>query len=216
MNLLKIAVGDSRDGIHLRHRAAVHLHGADRVEGRAGRRHLRGDEHRAFARSKAGSAWRRSAPTRSLPRSPARRSPRPRCSPRSRCRRCCSYDYNPRFAVGVVAGSSVLGMIIPPSAMLIIYSFVAEQSVGDMFLAGVVPGLLLAAAYVVAIWAMGRFTPGFVGGRDADGLPSRCPGREIAAKTLPIARADHRRAGRHLHRLADAGRGRRRGRRWSA
>jgi len=54
------------------------------------------------------------------------------------------YDYNPRFAVGVVAGSSVLGMIIPPSAMLIIYSFVAEQSVGDMFLAGVVPGIMLA------------------------------------------------------------------------
>ena len=36
------------------------------------------------------------------------------------------FDYNPRFAVGVVAGSSVLGMIIPPSAMLIIYAFVAE------------------------------------------------------------------------------------------
>ena len=60
------------------------------------------------------------------------------------------YDYNPRFAVGVVAGSSVLGMIIPPSAMLIIYSFVAEQSVGDMFLAGIVPGIMLAVAYIGA------------------------------------------------------------------
>ena len=62
------------------------------------------------------------------------------------------YDYNPRFAVGVVAGSSVLGMIIPPSAMLIIYSFVAEQSVGDMFLAGVFPGLLLAVAYICLLY----------------------------------------------------------------
>jgi len=95
------------------------------------------------------------------------------------------HDYNPRFAVGVVAGSSVLGMIIPPSAMLIIYSFVAEQSVGDMFLAGVVPGLMLAAAYVVAIWAMGRFTPGFVGGRAAEDFRA-LPWGEIAAKTLPI------------------------------
>ena len=69
--------------------------------------------------------------------------------------------------MGVVAGSSVLGMIIPPSAMLIIYSFVAEQSVGEMFLAGVVPGILLAVAYVGAIWFMGRFTPGFVGGRSS-------------------------------------------------
>jgi C4-dicarboxylate transporter DctM subunit len=93
-------------------------------------------------------------------------------------------DYNPRFAVGVVAGSSVLGMIIPPSAMLIIYSFTAGQSVGDMFLAGVIPGLLLAAAYVFAIWFMGRFTPGFVGGRvveDTEWMNKR----EIASKTLP-------------------------------
>ena len=61
------------------------------------------------------------------------------------------YDYGRRFAVGVVAGSSVLGMLIPPSVMLIIYAFVAEQSVGAMFLAGVVPGLLLSAAYIAAI-----------------------------------------------------------------
>lgn len=78
------------------------------------------------------------------------------------------YDYNPRFAVGVVAGSSVLGMIIPPSAMLIIYSFVAEQSVGDMFLAGVIPGLLLAAAYIGAIAFAGRFFPSYVGGRPVE------------------------------------------------
>ncbi|MEO0486842.1 MAG: TRAP transporter large permease [Pseudomonadota bacterium] len=95
------------------------------------------------------------------------------------------HNYNPRFAVGVVAGSSVLGMIIPPSAMLIIYSFVAEQSVGEMFLAGVVPGLLLAAAYVLAIAFMGRFTPGFVGGEKIDDH-TLMPWSEIATKTLPI------------------------------
>ncbi|MEL6806632.1 MAG: TRAP transporter large permease subunit [Pseudomonadota bacterium] len=93
-------------------------------------------------------------------------------------------DYNPRFAVGVVAGSSVLGMIIPPSAMLIIYSFVAEQSVGDMFLAGVIPGIMLAVAYVGAIWVMGRYTPGFVGGRVVQDTEWMSPG-EIASKTLP-------------------------------
>ncbi|QTN36842.1 TRAP transporter large permease [Cognatishimia activa] len=95
------------------------------------------------------------------------------------------HDYNPRFAVGVVAGSSVLGMIIPPSAMLIIYSFVAEQSVGEMFLAGVVPGLMLAAAYVLAIWFMGRFTPAFVGGSKIE-TETLMPWSEIAAKTIPI------------------------------
>jgi C4-dicarboxylate transporter, DctM subunit len=93
-------------------------------------------------------------------------------------------EYNPRFAVGVVAGSSVLGMIIPPSAMLIVYSFVAEQSVGDMFLAGIIPGILLAIAYLGAIWFMGRFTSGFVGGRDVQDAEwmSRS---EVASKTLP-------------------------------
>ncbi|WP_299474063.1 TRAP transporter large permease [uncultured Roseibium sp.] len=95
-----------------------------------------------------------------------------------------AFDYNPRFAVGVVAGSSVLGMIIPPSAMLIIYSFVAEQSVGDMFLAGVIPGILLAAAYVVAIFLMGRLTPKYVGGRPADETEWMSLA-EIADKTLP-------------------------------
>ena len=94
------------------------------------------------------------------------------------------FDYGPRFAVGVVAGSSVLGMIIPPSAMLIIYSFVAEQSVAEMFLAGVVPGLLLAFAFILAIMFMGRFFPAFVGGTapDMDGLPWRA----ILVKTGPI------------------------------
>ncbi len=94
------------------------------------------------------------------------------------------FNYGPRFAVGVVAGSSVLGMIIPPSAMLIIYSFVAEQSVADMFLAGVVPGLLLAFAFIVAIMLMGRFFPAFVGGTEPDieGLPWRV----ILLKTGPV------------------------------
>ncbi len=95
------------------------------------------------------------------------------------------FNYNPRFAVGVVAGSSVLGMIIPPSAMLIIYSLIAEQSVGEMFLAGVVPGLLLAAFYILAIFLMGRFTPGFVGG-EMDTDQEAMPWSEIAAKLLPV------------------------------
>lgn len=95
------------------------------------------------------------------------------------------YGYNPRFAVGVVAGSSVLGMIIPPSAMLIIYAFVAEQSVGDMFLAGVVPGTLLAFVYIFAIWAMGKYTPNFIGGRTDDEYDDLSY-RDIFQKMAPL------------------------------
>jgi tripartite ATP-independent transporter DctM subunit len=54
-------------------------------------------------------------------------------------------------------------MIIPPSVMMIIYAFVAEQSVAQMFIAGIVPGLLLAAAFIAAIMLMTVFMPGFIG-----------------------------------------------------
>ena len=74
------------------------------------------------------------------------------------------FGYTTRFSVGVVAGSSVLGMIIPPSAMLIIYAITSDQSIGQLFLAGIIPGVLLAAAYAVAIMVMARLWPDFVGG----------------------------------------------------
>jgi C4-dicarboxylate transporter, DctM subunit len=74
------------------------------------------------------------------------------------------FGYTTRFSVGVVAGSSVLGMIIPPSAMLIIYAITADQSVGQLFLAGIIPGVLLAVAFALAIVVMARFWPSFVGG----------------------------------------------------
>lgn len=96
-------------------------------------------------------------------------------------------DYNKRFAVGVVAGSSVLGMIIPPSAMLIIYSFVAEVSVGDMFIAGIIPGVLLAIAYIVAIAVMGKVSPRSIGGRVEDIDDSELlSGMQLFNKTAPI------------------------------
>lgn len=74
------------------------------------------------------------------------------------------FGYTRPFSVGVVAGSSVLGMLIPPSSMLIIYAIVAEQSVGEMFIAGFIPGILLAAAFVLGILVMSRAAPRFVGG----------------------------------------------------
>ena len=95
-------------------------------------------------------------------------------------------NYNKRFAVGVVAGSSVLGMIIPPSAMLIIYSFVAEQSVGDMFLAGVVPGLILTAAYIAWIFIAGRLKPSYLGAEINSTTEEPLSLCEILDKTVPI------------------------------
>jgi len=71
--------------------------------------------------------------------------------------------YTARFSVGVVAGSSVLGMLIPPSLLLIVYGFLAEQSVGILFIAAVVPGLILAVAFAMLILAMATWRPQWIG-----------------------------------------------------
>jgi C4-dicarboxylate transporter DctM subunit len=78
------------------------------------------------------------------------------------------HGYTPRFAVGVVAGSSVLGMLIPPSLLFILYGVLTEQSVGSLFIAGVIPGVLLSLVYCAGIFAMGRWWPSFIGGRAAE------------------------------------------------
>lgn len=96
------------------------------------------------------------------------------------------HGYTARFATGVVAGSSVLGMMIPPSLLLILFGILAEQSIGDLFIAGIGPGLLLALLFSLGIVAMAYLTPGFVGTPDkADA--SALPRGDLIRKTLPIA-----------------------------
>ena len=73
------------------------------------------------------------------------------------------YGHTPRFSVGVVAGSSVLGMLIPPSVLLIIYALVAEVSIAAMFKAGIFPGLVLAGLFCLLILTLARFFPKFTG-----------------------------------------------------
>jgi C4-dicarboxylate transporter DctM subunit len=99
------------------------------------------------------------------------------------------HGYAPRFAVGVVAGSSVLGMLIPPSLLLILYAVLTDQSVGDMFLAGVVPGILLALLFCVGILLAAYLMPQVVQSNAA--REHRPAGAEMtlvqaAAKLAPI------------------------------
>ena len=96
--------------------------------------------------------------------------------------------YKPRFSVGVVAGSSVLGMLIPPSLLLIIFGIIAEQSIGDLFMAGIVPGLVLAGAYCVLIWFLANKFPEKVGSPEAlkTDRPKMMGSLEAAQKSLPI------------------------------
>ncbi|MCR9111095.1 MAG: TRAP transporter large permease [Rhodobacteraceae bacterium] len=96
------------------------------------------------------------------------------------------HGYSNRFSTGVVAGSSVLGMMIPPSLLMIVYAVLAEQSVGRMFLAGVGPGLLLAVAFTLTIlvlawgWRDVVFEAGDHAGYKDISL------RQIVVKSIPI------------------------------
>ena len=96
--------------------------------------------------------------------------------------------YRPRFSVGVVAGSSVLGMLIPPSLLLIIFGIIAEQSIGDLFLAGIIPGLILAGAYCILIWIMANRFPDKVGTPEALNTQreTEMTGVEAIKKSVPI------------------------------
>lgn len=96
------------------------------------------------------------------------------------------HGYAPRFAVGVVAGSSVLGMMIPPSLLLILFGILAEQSIGDLFLAGVGPGLLLALLFGGGIIAMAYLAPRAAGLPEHDEIPGLSAG-EFLHKGGPIA-----------------------------
>ena len=100
------------------------------------------------------------------------------------------FGYKPRFTVGVVAGSSVLGMLIPPSAMLIIYAIVTEQSVGRMFIAGIIPGILLAFCFGILILFLAYAFPKYVGGQDSASVAAEdwanLTGLDLLKKIVPV------------------------------
>ena len=77
------------------------------------------------------------------------------------------HGYKKSFCLGAIAGSSILGMLIPPSVLLILYGIVARQSIGALFSAGVGPGILLALVYAVGIWLMVRLRPNLVSNQTA-------------------------------------------------
>lgn len=68
--------------------------------------------------------------------------------------------YSPRLAAGSVAAGGTLGSLIPPSLLFVIYAIFTEQSVKNLFLAGIVPGLLSLAGFVVTVLAWVHFRPG--------------------------------------------------------
>ncbi|MBW2630381.1 MAG: TRAP transporter large permease [Deltaproteobacteria bacterium] len=69
------------------------------------------------------------------------------------------YNYKPELATGVVAAGGGLGILIPPSVIFIVYGILTEQSIGRLFMAGLLPGLILALLFVLAIVIWTRIRP---------------------------------------------------------
>ncbi|MDC0989427.1 TRAP transporter large permease [Rhodospirillales bacterium] len=88
------------------------------------------------------------------------------------------HGYHKGFALGTVAGSSCLGMLIPPSVLMIVWGILTENSIGKIFLAGVLPGLLLTTLFCTYVLGMALFKPEIVG----SGSESKVEATEIVPK----------------------------------
>lgn len=73
------------------------------------------------------------------------------------------HGYNKSFALGSIAGSGCLGMLIPPSVLMIVWGILTEQSIGQLFLAGVLPGFILVSFFAVYILGAAILRPDLVG-----------------------------------------------------
>jgi C4-dicarboxylate transporter DctM subunit len=69
------------------------------------------------------------------------------------------YKYDDGLATGAIAAGGSIGILIPPSVILIIYGIITEQSIGKLFLAGFIPGILEAVFYLFTIWYLTFFKP---------------------------------------------------------
>ena len=93
------------------------------------------------------------------------------------------YGYPPSFAAGIVAASGTLGVMIPPSIILVLYSIMTGESTGKMLAAGIVPGVLSAASYIIYIIAVGRRLPVSAGAPSTPG--KEAPPRDETLRSLP-------------------------------
>ncbi len=81
------------------------------------------------------------------------------------------YGYSQSLAAGTIAAGGTLGILIPPSVILVLYGVTTQQNIGELFLAGIVPGLLGIVLYLAAVRVTLHFDP--EAGRPADPLPMR-------------------------------------------
>lgn len=69
------------------------------------------------------------------------------------------YRYDDALSSGVVSAGGTLGIMIPPSVPMVIYGLVAQEDIGKLFIAGVMPGILLTLLFMAAVWFTVQFNP---------------------------------------------------------
>ncbi len=87
--------------------------------------------------------------------------------------------YNHSFALGSIAGSACLGMLIPPSVLLIVWGIITEDSIGKLFVAGVIPGILLAVLYALYNLIKAKMDPSIAPEPDKVGIATNLTKTEI-------------------------------------
>ncbi|WFE73923.1 TRAP transporter large permease subunit [Roseinatronobacter sp. S2] len=68
-------------------------------------------------------------------------------------------NYDKRMVTGVIQAGSSLGILVPPSVVLVLYAMIARQPVGQLWMAGLLPGLLLATLFIIYIWIRCKINP---------------------------------------------------------
>ncbi|MBL6945550.1 MAG: TRAP transporter large permease [Rhodospirillales bacterium] len=83
------------------------------------------------------------------------------------------HGYSGALATGTLAGGGTLGILIPPSVILVIYAIYTEQSIGNLFIAAIIPGVLAVFSYMLVIWVYVRIFPNEAPAAERFDLPRR-------------------------------------------
>ena len=98
-------------------------------------------------------------------------------------------NYDKVMVTGVIQAGSSLGILIPPSVVLVLYAMIARQPVGQLWLAGLFPGLLMATLFIVYIWIRCRITPSLgpvLSEEERSQIPNAEKYRLLLAGALPL------------------------------
>ena len=98
------------------------------------------------------------------------------------------YGYPQSFATGVIAAGGTLGIMIPPSTVFAVYGLITEQDIGKLFVAGILPGILAIAMYMLTVTVIGYSKPGYLPAGVRASWSERLEGvREVWATLLLFA-----------------------------